>query len=79
MAAGIAFALVLTAYPRLQYKYERYQSDATLPVNDLTLTFLFDHDIHTATYLKIMREHYGNREQFARALDQYLADPAHRY
>ena len=78
-AASLAFAVVLTAYPRLQFKYERYQIDATLPVNNFTLTFLFDHDVHPAAYLKIMRDHYGDREQFARTLDAYLADSDNRY
>jgi hypothetical protein len=73
------FVLMLTGYFRLQPKYTHYQNDASLPVNGLTLTFLFDHGVHTAPYLKIMKDHYGDRENFAKALDQYLADPANRY
>jgi len=77
--ALLVFAVVLTAYPRLEFNYQRYQTDEALPVRELTLIFLFDHDAHTATYLKIMRDHYGTREQFARTLDAYLADPSNRY
>jgi len=79
LAAGLAFVLVLTAYPRLEFEYQCYQDDATLPPGGLALTFLFDHDTHTAKYLQIMRQHYGDREQFARTLEHYLADPANRY
>ena len=79
LAASLAFVLVLTAYPRLQNKYQGYQDDATLPLQGFSLIFLFDHDSHTATYLQIMRQHYGDREQFARTLERYLADPANRY
>jgi hypothetical protein len=79
LAAGLAFVLVLTAYPRLQLKYQGYQDDASLPLQGYSLTFLFDHDSHTARYLQIMRQHYGDREQFARTLQRYLADPANRY
>ncbi len=77
IGAGAAF--LLTAHRRTWLKYEGYQDDAMLPLNNFSLTFLFDHDAHTATYLKIMREHYGNREQFARALEDYLANPDNRY
>jgi hypothetical protein len=79
VAAGVVAAFLLTAHRRTQLKYEGYQDDAMLPLNAFSLTFLFDHDTHTATYLRIMREHYGNREQFARSLDAYLANPDNRY
>jgi len=79
VAIGAVAAFVVTAHRRTQYKYESYQDDAMLPLNAFSLTFLFDHDAHTATYLRIMREHYGDREQFARTLEQYLADPKNRY
>ena len=74
-----AFALMLAGFFRIQRKYTNYQDDAALPVNHLTLTFLFDHDVHPPAYLKVMKDHYGDREQFAKALQQYLADPANRY
>jgi len=77
--AFLAFTFVLTAYPPLKQRYQNYQNDATLPVNDLTLTFLFDHDAHTATYLQIMRDHYGNRDEFKKLLEQFLNDPQNRY
>ena len=73
------FVLTLGVYFRLEPKYTSYQNDAALPVNELTLTFLFDHDVHSQRYLEIMKRHYGSREAFAQALDRYLADPAHRY
>ena len=76
---GAVAAFLLTAHRRTWYKYEGYQDDAMLPVNGFSLTFLFDHDAHNSTYLRIMREHYGNREQFARALEAYLANPDNRY
>ena len=78
LAFGAAFVLVLTLHPRLQDKYYHYQDDAMLPVKELTLIFLFDHDAHTAAYRRIMREHYHNRTEFAQALEIYLADPANR-
>lgn len=78
VAVGAVAAFLLTAHRRTQHKYENYQNDAMLPLKDLSLTFLFDHDAHTAAYLRIMREHYGDRKQFARTLDHYLADPANR-
>lgn len=74
-----SFVLMLTVWFRLQPMYEGYQNDAGLPVNGLTLTFLYDHDAHTTTYLEIMKTHYGDREQFATRLGSYLADPANRY
>ena len=74
----MAFALVLTSSSRLRPIYYHYQNDVD-PLNPFTLTFLFDHDAHPAAYLKMMREHYGDRAQFAAALEHYLADPAHRY
>ncbi len=79
LALAAAFVLVLTAPARTRLKYYNFQDDLALPVRDLTLTFLFDHDAHTEAYRKIMRDHYGDRESFARTLEQYLADPANRY
>jgi len=78
LAAGMATLLLLGGLPRVRSLYENYQSDAALPVNDLTLTFIFDHDAHAAAYLKIMRDRYGSRAQFRTVLDEYLADPANR-
>ena len=71
--------LMLTSYFRVRPIYDHYQSDADLPVNSLTLTFLYDHDEHAEAYLTIMKTHYGSRDAFAKTLQQYLADPAHRY
>ena len=74
-----AFAIMIASFFQVQGTYAHNQDDADLPVRDLTLTFLFDHDVHTRAYLHTMEQHYGNREQFARALDRYLADPSNRY
>ncbi|MDI1248207.1 MAG: hypothetical protein PSV13_04910 [Lacunisphaera sp.] len=73
-----SFAIMLTAQRRVQSRYYFYQDDVGLPVNHLTLTFLFDHDAHAAAYLKLMKDRYGDRENFAKELDRYLSDPAHR-
>ena len=78
LALTAAVVILLSVYFRVQPRYEAYQSDATLPVNDLTLTFLYDHDAHPRPYVQVMSDHYGNRQQFAHALERYLADPAHR-
>jgi hypothetical protein len=73
-----AFVLTLTIHFRLKSKYPLYQDAVPMPVNELTLTFMFDHDAHPGAYLEIMKSRYGNREQFARILDAYLANPANR-
>ena len=79
VALTAAVVILLTVYFRVQPRYESFQADAPLPVNDLTLTFIFDHDAHPQQYRDIMTSHYGNRQQFAHALDLYLAEPANRY
>ncbi|MBI2813948.1 MAG: hypothetical protein HYX71_06665 [Opitutae bacterium] len=76
---GVVASFLLTAHRRTHLKYTNYQDDAMLPLNNFSVTFLFDHDAHTPTYLRIMREHYGNREQFVRALEAYLANPDNRH
>ena len=58
--------------------YQRYQDDA-LPDNPLTVLFFFSHDAHTRGYLDAMRSRYGDRDQFAQELQDYLADPNNRY
>ncbi|MDP2137331.1 MAG: hypothetical protein Q8J74_05710, partial [Candidatus Didemnitutus sp.] len=73
-----ALALTLTVYARLKPKYAHYQDDVTLPVREHTLTFIFDHDAHPATYLQIMRDRYGSRKEFAATLEAFLADSAPR-
>ncbi len=50
-----------------------------LPVSELTVTFMFDHDAHTSAYHEIMRKHCNSRQEFVRALNAYLADPANRH
>jgi hypothetical protein len=74
-----AFALMLTGYFRLQPKYRDYQSDAGLPVSELTLIQLFDHDVLPQRYQQIMANHYGDRKHFASVLELYLANPDNRY
>ncbi len=75
----VAFLLMFQAWFDTRFKYNFYQDDANLPVSPLTLTFIFDHDAHIPAYRQIMRDRYGTREEFARILDQYLADPANRH
>ena len=79
LAAVVLAAFLLTAQRRTYLKYTNYQDDAALPVNNFSLIFLFDHDAHTATYLRIMRQHYSDREQFSHSLEKYLSDPKNRY
>jgi len=77
--ALLCFALVLTARPRAQQYYANYQDDAQMPVSELTLTLIFDHDSLTKAYLKTMAEHYGDRSHFRAAINRYLDDVSHRY
>jgi len=79
LVLAAAIVIALTIYPRLEPKYTLYRDDVSLPVSDLTLTFIFDHDAHPQAYLQIMKEHYGTRAAFTKTLDQYLANPANRY
>lgn len=79
LAIAAAFVVMLTVYFRLQPKYDEYQDDAALPVRDLTLTFLFDHDAHPAAYREVMKSHYGDRQQFSETLQRRLANPANRH
>ena len=79
VALAAAFVLMVTGYFRVEPKYTAYHSDAGLPVNDLTLTFIYDLDVHPAAYRQVMTRHYGDRAHFARRLQEYLADPANRY
>lgn len=76
IAANVLLAFSRT---RIQQHYAVYQDDAQLPVNELTLTLLFDHDAKPHAYLDIMAAHYGDRAGFRRAIDAFLADPANRY
>lgn len=70
-----AFVLCLGVYIRLQPKHYYFQDDIRLPVSELTLTFLFDHDAHPARYRQLMQDHYQDRVGFRRHLDHYLEDP----
>ena len=77
LAATITFAI--TIYARLEPKFTSYQYDASLPVNDLAITFIFDHDAHPQAYLRAMKDHYHSRANFAKILNEYLADQTNRY
>jgi hypothetical protein len=78
-AAGIvALGLLLCAPGWVRKTYAAYQDDAGLPVNELTLTLIYDHTAHTPEYLRVMREKFASRDEFRAALDRRLADPAHR-
>ena len=77
--AALAFGLVLTAGPRARQYYANYQDDAQMPVSELTLTLIFDHDALTPAYLNTMAERYQDRAHFRAAIDRYLSDEANRY
>ena len=70
--------MLVTAYWRVAPKYGVYASGTGLPVNQLSVTFLFDHNAHPKEYREIMHERYGARDDFIAALERYLADPNHR-
>lgn len=74
---AISLVLVLTIYLRLKSKYDTFQPKAGRPVNGMTVAFLYEDSAHPRAYLKAMTDHYGNRKQFAEALDRYLDDPDH--
>ena len=78
LALTIACIVIFSAYFQLQPKYAYYQDDALLPTNELTRTFLFDHDAHAPAYRELMQRHYGDRRKFVDHLEHFLADPAHR-
>ncbi|MBX3750691.1 MAG: hypothetical protein KF897_11440 [Opitutaceae bacterium] len=78
LAGTAALFLSLTVVLSLGPKYRSFQDDATLPVRDLTITFLYDHDMHPPAYLKAMKQRYPTRVDFRAALDHHLADPANR-
>jgi len=73
-----ASVILLSAYFQLRPKYTAFQPDVALPVNELTLTFIYAHNAHPQKYRQIMQDHYGDRKSFAAKLNEYLADPAHR-
>lgn len=78
LATTAAFILVLTAPLELRSKYRGYQKDAALPVNELTVTYLYDHDAHPPAYLAALKARYPTRDEFVSKLNQFLADPANR-
>lgn len=79
LTVGAALLLVLIHPLELRFKYDDYQDDAMVPVSDLTVTFLYDHDAHPAAFVAAMQARYPDRQAFAAELDRYLRDPAHRY
>ncbi len=50
-----------------------------IPVRDLTITFLYDHDAHSAAYLAAMKKHYPTRGEFSAELDKFLRNPANQH
>lgn len=77
LAASLVF--LLTSPFRLAPKYPSAPATAQpLPVDDLTLTYLFDHTAHPERYRQLMWDRYGSRENFAQALERFLANPAYR-
>jgi len=79
IAVTAAFILMLTMPLDLAAKYIGYQDDASVPVSDFTITFLYDHDAHPEAYRAAMKARYPTRPEFVQALSRYLADPAHRH
>ncbi len=78
LATAAAFILVLTAPMDLRSKYNGYQEDSALPVNELTVTYLYDHDAHPAAYLAALKARYPTRNDFIAELNLFLANPANR-
>ncbi len=79
LATGVAILLVLIHPLELRFKYDDYQDDAMVPVRDLTVTFLYDHDAHPAAFIAAMKARHPDRQAFTIELDHYLNDPTHRY
>lgn len=78
LSTAAAFILVLTAPVDLRSKYHGYQEDAALPVSELTVTYLYDHDAHPPAYLAALRGRYPTRSEFAAELNFFLANPVNR-
>jgi len=78
LATAAAFILVLTAPLDLRSKYHGYQNDASLPVSELTLTYLYDHDAHPPAFLAALKSRYPTRAEFAAELNLFLSTPANR-
>lgn len=78
VAMTAAVILSLSGSLKLRSTYLANQDDRSVPVRDLTITFLYDHDAHPAAYLSAMRQRYPTRTQFAEELNRFLADPANR-
>lgn len=70
-----AFILGLTVYLKLQPKHNFFQDDASLPINEFTLTFIYDHDAHPDRYVQIMQDHYQSRGDFRKHLMRYIESP----
>lgn len=79
LATMATLFLVLTVPIALNPKYNGFQDDSALPVRDLTLTFLYDHDAHPPAYLAAMKKRYPTRAEFAAELNRFLSDPSHRH
>jgi hypothetical protein len=47
-------------------------------VNELTVTYLYDHDAHPAAYLAALKARYPTRNDFIAELNLFLANPANR-
>lgn len=79
LALVAALALVLAFPFELRAKYRQYHDDGSLPVNDLTVTFFYDHDVHPPQFLAALKQRYPTREDFRAAIDTFLNNPANRY
>ncbi len=78
VAITAASILILAVPLQLRQRYQASQGNDTVPVNGLTVTFLYGHDTYPASFLSAMKSHYPNRQEFAEGLNRYLADPANR-
>jgi hypothetical protein len=75
----VAAVLLVTAPLRLHVNSPPEPSGDKSMVSGYTLTYLFDQHDHPPAYRQMMQDHYGNRVDFERAAQEYLAQPGHRY
>jgi hypothetical protein len=73
-----AAVLLVTVPLRLRPLADSCQTESTPPLAQTTVTCLYEHRYHPDAYSKLMLRHYHGRGDFIRALETYLADPAHR-
>lgn len=77
LTGALTLALIVPA--PLAPKFYYFQTDDAVPVSELTITLIYDHDVHPRLYLEAMKHHYPTREDFARAINLHLATPENRH